>query len=69
MSLFRLACVFLKYFLLALVGLAIAYVLSSPFGGIGIAAMLFPYVVDLVMRFGIVLFCVIATTIIFESVR
>lgn len=67
--LFQFAFNFLKYFLLALIGFAIAYVISACFGALNIAAMLLPIVIDFVGRLGIILFCVIAITIIIESVH
>lgn len=66
--LFKLACRFLKYFLLALFGLAIAYVVSITFGVVNIAVIL-PLVFDWVGRLGLILFCLIAITVIFESLR
>ncbi|MDM9382559.1 hypothetical protein QUB80_17815 [Chlorogloeopsis sp. ULAP01] len=67
--LFRFAFNSLKYFLLALIGLAIAYVISACFGALNLAVMLLPIVIDFVVRLGIILFCAIAITIIIESVR
>lgn len=64
--LFRLACHFLKYFLLGLFGFAIAYVASITFGAVNIAVIL-PFVFDWVWRLGLILFCLMATTMIFES--
>ncbi|WP_414588040.1 hypothetical protein [Scytonema sp. PCC 10023] len=66
--LFRLASRLLKYFLLALFGLAIAYVVSITFGVVNIALIL-PLVFDWVGRLGLILFCLIAITVIFESLR
>ncbi|OUL23044.1 hypothetical protein BV378_24515 [Nostoc sp. RF31YmG] len=68
--LFRLVAKFIKYFALALFGLAIAFVLSSIFGGMHIASALLPFVFKwIVLRCGIILFCLILTTVIVESVR
>ena len=67
--LFRLAFKFLKYFLLGLVGFAIAYVMSISFSALNLAVMLLPLIVGWVLRLGIILFCLIAVTIIVESVR
>jgi Na+/H+ antiporter NhaD/arsenite permease-like protein len=67
--LFRFAFNSLKYFLLALMGLAIAYVISACFGALNIALMLLPIVIDIVGRLGIIVFCAIAITIIIESLR
>ena len=68
--LFRLTSKFIKYFLLGLFGLAIAYVLSPIFGGLHIAINLLPFVLYwVVLRCGLILLCLILTTVIFESVR
>ncbi|MBR8837879.1 MAG: hypothetical protein DSM106950_28710 [Stigonema ocellatum SAG 48.90 = DSM 106950] len=67
--LFRLASGFLKYFLLALVGLAIAWVLSMTFGGSYFVVMLLPLVEDWILRLAIILLCLMVTAIIFESLR
>jgi hypothetical protein len=68
--LFRLTSKFIKYFLLALFGLAIAYVLSAIFGSSHIAMSLLPFVLYwVIFRCGLILLCLILTTVIFESVR
>jgi hypothetical protein len=68
--LFRLTSKLIKYFLLALFGLAITYVLSAIFGGSDIAINLLTFVLyQVVFRCGIILVCLILTTVIFESVR
>ncbi len=68
--LFRLTSQFLKYFALFIFGLAIAYVLSAIFGGAHIAMSLLPFVFYCVIfRCGLILLCLILTTVIFESVR
>ncbi|NJM72462.1 MAG: hypothetical protein HC862_21125 [Scytonema sp. RU_4_4] len=59
----------LKYFLLALVGFAIAYVISMTFGAAHIALMLLQFVFASGWRLGLILFCLIAITVIFESFR
>lgn len=60
----------IKYFVLALFGLAIACVLSAIFGGLHIAINLLPFVLYwVVFRCGLLLVCLILTTVIFESVR
>lgn len=66
--LLRLVSRFLKYFLLVLFGFAIAYVVSITFGVVNIALIL-PLVFDWVGRLGLILFCLIAITVIFESLR
>lgn len=66
--LLRLVSRFLKYFLLILFGFAIAYVASITFGAVNIAVIL-PFVFDWVWRLGLILFCLIAITVIFESLR
>ncbi len=67
--LFNLASRFLKYFFLFLFGFAIAYVLSLTFGAANIAIFLVSFVIASVWRLGLILFCLIATTVIFESLR
>ena len=65
----RLGCKFLKYFLLALVGFAIAYVISIILGGTQIVNPLLPLLGDWVLRLAIILFCFMVTAIIVESLR
>lgn len=67
--LLRLVSRFLKYFLLVLFGFAIAYVASMTFGATKLAIMLSPVVFAVLWRLGLILFCLIATTVIFESLR
>ncbi|NWF62565.1 MAG: hypothetical protein HXY43_25850 [Fischerella sp.] len=67
--LFRVVSKSLKYFLLALVGFAIAYVVSIILGGQYIVIPLLPLVRDLILRLGIILFCLMATAIVVESLR
>ena len=67
--LFKLGSKALKYFLLALVGFAIAYVISTSLGGSYIATSVLFLVGYWVLRLGIILFCLIATAIILESLR
>ena len=67
--LFRLVSRFLKFFLLILFGLAITYVMSMTFGAAEIAVMLLSLFIALVSRLGLILFCLMATTVIFESFR
>jgi predicted histidine transporter YuiF (NhaC family) len=61
--LFRLTSKLLKYFLLALFGLANAYVLSLSFGTLNIAATL------LIVPLGIALLSLVAVVIIVKSLR
>ncbi len=58
---------FLKYFLLAMFGFAIAYVLSMTFGAAHITAILLPLFLNWVLRLGLILLCLIAVTVILES--
>ncbi|KAB8334099.1 hypothetical protein SD80_006510 [Scytonema tolypothrichoides VB-61278] len=67
--LFRLAAYFLKFFVLGLFGFAIAYIVLMTFGAARIAIMLSWLFLSLVWRFGLILFCVIAITVIFDSFR
>ncbi|MBN3895282.1 MAG: hypothetical protein HWQ41_08455 [Nostoc sp. NOS(2021)] len=68
--LFRLTSQLIKYFALGLFGLAIAYVMSAIFGGSHIAMNLLPFVFNwVIFRCGLILLCLILTTVIFESVR
>lgn len=59
----------LKYFLLALVGFAIAYVISTILGGAYIVTQLLFLAGDWLLRLGILLLCLILTAIILESLR
>ncbi|NMG06140.1 hypothetical protein [Brasilonema sp. UFV-L1] len=67
--LIRLVSRLLKYFLLMLFGFAVAYVMSVSFGASHIVVMLLPIVGDLYWRLGILLLCLMAIAIIFESLR
>ncbi|WP_017747251.1 hypothetical protein [Scytonema hofmannii] len=67
--LFNLASRFLKYFFLFLFGFAIAYVLSLTFGAASFAIFLLRFVIASVWRLGLLLLCLIATTVIIESIR
>ncbi|NJM74069.1 MAG: hypothetical protein HC862_30460 [Scytonema sp. RU_4_4] len=58
-----------KYFFLILVGFAITCVASVILGGTHIVIPLLPLVGDLVVRLGIILLSLMATTIIIESLR
>ena len=66
--LFKLACKGLRYFLLALLGFAIAYIVSKVFGAVPIANMLLsPGVWLWFARIGVFIFCLFAIAMIFES--
>ena len=67
--LFRLASKCLKYFLLALIGFAIACALSMMLGGSSIVITLLPLVGDWVVRLGIILLFFMGTAIVIESWR
>ncbi len=67
--LFKLAAKFLKYFLLAFLGFAIAYVLSIGLGASNFAAALLPFVGSWFGKLGIVLLCFMAIVMIIESWR
>ncbi|MEC4814327.1 MAG: hypothetical protein SAK29_13780 [Scytonema sp. PMC 1069.18] len=60
---------FLKYFLLAMFGVAIAYVLSMIFGILPIAFRLIPFIWDVFWRVGILLLCLMAIVAFLESLR
>ncbi|BAU08729.1 MULTISPECIES: hypothetical protein [Fischerella] len=68
-ALFRFVTKFLKYFLLTLVGFAIAYVMSMSVGAQHLLIMILPLFTGLVWRAAIVLLCLVATTVVFESLR
>lgn len=68
--LFRLVAKFIKYFLLLTLGIAIAYTLSTILGissGFGITMLSFVF--NWFWRLGVVLVCLIAVTMIYESLR
>ena len=66
--LFKWFCQGLKYFLLALLGLAVAYVLSQVFGAVSIVGMLLSESLRLwVARIAIFLVCLFAIAMIIES--
>ncbi|MBP5971914.1 hypothetical protein HW132_03975 [Brasilonema sp. CT11] len=67
--LLKLASKCLKYFLIAIFGFAIAYVMSLCFGMLHIAAMLLPLVGSWLWRVGILLLCLLAIAVISESLR
>ncbi|MGH8000516.1 MAG: hypothetical protein ACREPR_14080 [Brasilonema sp.] len=67
--LMRLVSRFLKYFLLMLFGFALAYVISISFNVLPIAAPVLLIVGDWLWRLGILLLCLMAVAIIFESIR
>ncbi|MBW4598210.1 MAG: hypothetical protein KME29_00995 [Calothrix sp. FI2-JRJ7] len=66
--LFRLVARFIKYFLLMTLGIAIAYTLSTILGaspGLAIVGVAFGWF----WRLGVMLLCLIAVTMIYESLR
>ena len=66
--LFNLACKVLKYFLLTLLGFAIAFVISRVFGVSQIVQMLlYPSIWAWVFRIAVSIFCLFAVAIIYES--
>ncbi|MEH2437825.1 MAG: hypothetical protein V7K25_26965 [Nostoc sp.] len=67
--LFRFASRSLKYFLLVLVGIAIAYVLSSGLGILQIIPILLYLLQQFLLPLGIILLCLITTAVIIESLR
>ncbi|MGI2907236.1 hypothetical protein [Tolypothrix sp. VBCCA 56010] len=67
--LFKLTVKFLKYFLLGIFGLAIAYILSMSFGALNFVAVLLPFAGNWFSKLGILLLCLMTTTIIIESLR
>ncbi len=60
---------FLKYFLLAMFGIAIAYVLSMIFGLLPIVSSLMSLILYMFWRVGIVLLCLMAIVAFLESLR
>ncbi|MCP6761536.1 MAG: hypothetical protein NHB32_22985 [Fischerella sp. CENA71] len=68
--LFKFAVKGLKYFVLALVGFAIAYVISTVLNAVPIAQMLLsPILWKWMMRIAVFIFCMFAIAIILDSWR
>lgn len=67
--LMRLVSKILKYFLLVMLGFAIAYILSTAFNALPIAKILLPFVVFGFKKLGIILLCLLAAAVILESWR
>ncbi|ABA23019.1 conserved hypothetical protein [Trichormus variabilis ATCC 29413] len=65
----RLVAKFLKYFLLMLFGVAIAYVLSTALGALHIIDILIAVLQTVFFPLGVILLCLITIMVIFESVR
>lgn len=66
--LFNWACKILKYFMLALLGFAIAYVISHVLGvGLIMQLLLSPILWTLISRVAVVIFCLFAIAMIYES--
>ncbi|MBW4596255.1 MAG: hypothetical protein KME46_25955 [Brasilonema angustatum HA4187-MV1] len=67
--LFKLTAKLLKYFLLAIFTFVIACILSMGFGALNIFAVLLPFAGNWFCKLGILLLCLMTTTIILESLR
>ena len=67
--LFKCACQLIKYFMLALLGIVIAYLISLTFGAFPIAEMLASIVSQWFSRFAILVICFVFIVVVFESCR
>ncbi|UKO97894.1 hypothetical protein [Nostoc sp. UHCC 0870] len=67
--LFRVTSRSLKYFLLMFLGFSIVYALSHALGGLNIIPILVYVLQHLFLPLGIMLFCLVTITVIFESLR
>ncbi|MGH1395717.1 MAG: hypothetical protein ACRAVC_17065 [Trichormus sp.] len=67
--LFRVASRSLKYFLLMFLGFSIVYALSNALGVLHIIPLLIYVLQHLFVPLGIIVFCLVAVTVIFESLR
>jgi hypothetical protein len=67
--LFRLVAKFIKYFLLLALGVAIAYALSMTLGVSHFGLQILYVAFGWFWRLGVVLLCLIAVTMIYESLR
>lgn len=67
--LFQFTFQFIKYFFLVLIGFSIAFVLAIGVANFNMATQLFPLVFAGIRRIGIIILCLIATTMIIESLR
>ncbi|MEH2221489.1 MAG: hypothetical protein V7K72_31100 [Nostoc sp.] len=67
--LFRFVSKSLKYFLLVLFGIAIAYVLSSDLGILQVIPILLYLLQQFLLPLGIILLCLITIAVIIESLR
>ncbi|MEC4816310.1 MAG: hypothetical protein SAK29_24040 [Scytonema sp. PMC 1069.18] len=67
--LFKLTAKLFKYFLIAIFGLAIACVIAMSFGALKIVTVLLSVAGSWFLKLGIILLCLIITTIILESLR
>ncbi|MBF2003916.1 hypothetical protein ACF3DV_22380 [Chlorogloeopsis fritschii PCC 9212] len=67
--LLQLTAKFLKFFLLAILGFAIAYILSVSFGAVNIVTVLLPLARNWFGKLGIILLCLMTITVILESLR
>ncbi|MGJ5676536.1 MAG: hypothetical protein ACR9NN_23520 [Nostochopsis sp.] len=68
-ALLRFVTKLLKYFLLALIGFAIAYLMSVSIGAQHLLIMILPLFIEVVWRAVIILLCLVAITVVFESLR
>ncbi|WP_322728281.1 hypothetical protein [Nostoc sp. ChiQUE01b] len=67
--LLRITLILIKSSLLAIFCLAIAYILSIGFEALHIFVMLLPFVGKCFYKLGIMLLCLILTTVVLESLR
>ncbi|TWH39315.1 hypothetical protein [Dulcicalothrix desertica] len=67
--LFRLVARFIKYFLLMSLGIAIAYTLANVLGASHFGMSLVGIAFGWFWRLGVMLLCLIAVTMIYESLR
>ncbi|MUG92792.1 hypothetical protein F7734_10145 [Scytonema sp. UIC 10036] len=67
--LFRLTVKFFKYFLSAVFGFAIAYLVSVSFGTSGVVIIILHFIGPWFGRFAILLFCLMIVTTLLESLR
>jgi uncharacterized membrane protein len=67
--LFKLTCRVLKYFLLFLVGISVTYLLATVLGALHLVLPILPFIGDLILRLALFILGLIATAVIFESLR
>jgi len=68
-GLFKLTCRVLKYFLLFLVGISVTYLLAAILGALHLVLPILPFVGDLILRLALFTLGLLATAVIFESLR